>query len=41
VVDVPIAEAVAKFQAVDPEDALVHTARGLGIAFGDVVGEGR
>jgi 6-phosphofructokinase 1 len=41
VVDVPIAEAVAKFQAVDPEDALVHTARGLGIAFGDAVEEGR
>ena len=35
VVDVAIAEAVAQYQAVDPGDALVHTARGLGIAFGD------
>jgi phosphofructokinase-like protein len=35
VVDVPIAEAVASYQAVDPGDALVHTARGLGISFGD------
>jgi 6-phosphofructokinase 1 len=35
VVDVPIAEAVALYQAVDPDDALVHTARGLGISFGD------
>ncbi len=34
VVDVPIAEAVAQYQAVDPDDALVHTARGLGISFG-------
>jgi 6-phosphofructokinase len=38
VVDVPLAEAVAQYQAVDPDDALVHTARGLGIAFGDEVG---
>jgi 6-phosphofructokinase 1 len=37
VVDVPIAEAVAQFQAVDPEATLVHTARGLGIAFGDEI----
>jgi len=35
VVDVAIAEAVAQYQMVDPDDALVHTARGLGIAFGD------
>jgi 6-phosphofructokinase 1 len=35
VVDVPIAEAVARYRAVDPDDALVHTARGLGISFGD------
>jgi ATP-dependent phosphofructokinase / diphosphate-dependent phosphofructokinase len=35
VVDVPIAEAVAQYRAVDPDDALVHTARGLGISFGD------
>jgi phosphofructokinase-like protein len=35
VVDVPIAEAVEQYRAVDPEDSLVRTARGLGIAFGD------
>jgi 6-phosphofructokinase len=34
-VDVPIEEAIAHYQAVDPGDALVHTARGLGISFGD------
>jgi ATP-dependent phosphofructokinase / diphosphate-dependent phosphofructokinase len=38
VVDVAIAEAVAQYQAVDPGDALVHTARGVGIAFGDELG---
>jgi 6-phosphofructokinase 1 len=38
---VPIAEAVAQFQAVDPDDTLVHTARGLGIAFGDEIENGR
>jgi 6-phosphofructokinase 1 len=38
VVDVAIEEAVAQYQVVDPDDALVHTARGLGIAFGDEVG---
>jgi ATP-dependent phosphofructokinase / diphosphate-dependent phosphofructokinase len=38
VVDVPIAEAIAHYHGVDPDDALVHTARGLGIAFGDEVG---
>ena len=37
----PIAEAVAQYQAVDPDDALVHTARGLGIAFGDEIGGDR
>jgi ATP-dependent phosphofructokinase / diphosphate-dependent phosphofructokinase len=37
VVDVPIAEAVAQFQAVDPDATLVHTARGLNIAFGDEI----
>jgi ATP-dependent phosphofructokinase / diphosphate-dependent phosphofructokinase len=37
VVDVPIAEAVARYRAVDPDDALVHTARGLGISFGDEI----
>jgi 6-phosphofructokinase 1 len=35
VIDVPIAEACAAYKAVDPDDALVHTARGLGISFGD------
>jgi 6-phosphofructokinase 1 len=35
VVDVPIAEAIAHYQAVDPGGPLVHTARGLGISFGD------
>ncbi len=35
VVDVPIAEAIAHYQAVDPGGALVTTARGLGISFGD------
>jgi ATP-dependent phosphofructokinase / diphosphate-dependent phosphofructokinase len=34
-VDVPIEEAIAHYQAVDPGDPLVHTARGLGISFGD------
>jgi len=34
-VDVPIAEAIERFQAVDPNGALVRTARGLGISFGD------
>ncbi len=38
VVDVAIAEAVAQYQAVDPDDALVHAARGVGIAFGDELG---
>ncbi|MDF3075121.1 MAG: 6-phosphofructokinase [Alphaproteobacteria bacterium] len=32
---VPIAEAIGQYQAVDPKDALVQTARGLGISFGD------
>ncbi|HEY5598502.1 MAG TPA: ATP-dependent 6-phosphofructokinase [Kiloniellales bacterium] len=35
VVDVPLAEAVAGYHAVDPDGPLVRTARGLGIAFGD------
>ncbi len=35
VIDVPIAEAIAKYQEVDPQGALVKTARGLGISFGD------
>ena len=35
VVDVPIEKAIAGYQAVDPDGTLVHTARGLGISFGD------
>ncbi len=35
VIDVPLAQAVANYQAVDPQDSLVKTARGLGICFGD------
>lgn len=35
VVDVPIAQAIAAYQAVNPDDTLVHTARGIGISFGD------
>jgi 6-phosphofructokinase 1 len=35
VVDVPIAEAIAHYQAVDAGGTLVVTARGLGISFGD------
>ncbi|MFA5591936.1 MAG: ATP-dependent 6-phosphofructokinase [Micavibrio sp.] len=35
VVDYPIEECIAAYEAIDPSDALVHTARGLGISFGD------
>ncbi len=35
VIDVPIEQAIASYHAVDPEGDLVHTARGLGISFGD------
>lgn len=35
VVSVPIGEAIATYQAVDPNDTLVKTARGLGICLGD------
>ena len=35
VVDVPLSEAVAAPQQVDPDSALVRTARGLGISLGD------
>lgn len=35
VIDVPIAEAIEHYQAVEPQDSFVHTARGLGISFGD------
>ena len=34
VIDVPIAEAIAHYQSVDPEGSLVKTARGLGICLG-------
>lgn len=35
VVDVPLEQATAGACRVDPDDPLVHTARGLGISFGD------
>lgn len=35
VVDVAIEDAIAHYRMVDPDDALVHTARSLGISFGD------
>jgi 6-phosphofructokinase 1 len=35
VVDVPLSEAIAEPQQVDPDSALVRTARGLGICLGD------
>jgi ATP-dependent phosphofructokinase / diphosphate-dependent phosphofructokinase len=35
VIDVPIAEAISKYCAVDPQSTLVKTARGLGIYLGD------
>ncbi|MGB0934857.1 MAG: ATP-dependent 6-phosphofructokinase [Alphaproteobacteria bacterium] len=35
VTDVPLAEAVATYQAVDPNGVMVRTARGLGICLGD------
>jgi 6-phosphofructokinase 1 len=34
-IDVPLAEAVAGYRAVDPQGPLVRTARGLGICLGD------
>jgi phosphofructokinase-like protein len=36
VVSVPLAEAIARPQQVDPDSTLVRTARGLGISLGDV-----
>ena len=39
VVDVPIDDVIEHYQAVDPDDTLVHTARGLGISFGDAPGQ--
>ncbi|MDD9899930.1 MAG: ATP-dependent 6-phosphofructokinase [Alphaproteobacteria bacterium] len=35
VIDVPIEEAIASYHAVNQDDALVHTARALGICLGD------
>jgi 6-phosphofructokinase 1 len=35
IVDVPIEAAIAAYQAVDPNSSFVHTARALGISFGD------
>lgn len=35
VVDIAIEDAIAAYHAVDPDDTLVHTARGIGICFGD------
>ena len=35
VVDVAIEEAIGRYQAVEPDDMVLHTARGLGISFGD------
>ncbi|MDY6940602.1 MAG: ATP-dependent 6-phosphofructokinase [Cyanobacteriota bacterium] len=35
VIEVPIGEAIANYRAVDPQDTLVKTARGLGICLGD------
>jgi phosphofructokinase-like protein len=35
VVSVPIEEAIREYRAIDPDDALVKTARGLGICLGD------
>lgn len=35
VVSVPIADAIGEYRAVDPQDTLVKTARGLGICLGD------
>jgi 6-phosphofructokinase 1 len=35
VVDVPLTDAVAGYRAVELDGSLVHTARGLGISFGD------
>jgi phosphofructokinase-like protein len=35
VIDIPIADAIGSYQAVEIDDCLVQTARGLGIGFGD------
>ena len=34
-VDYPIEECIAAYEAIDVNDTLVHTARGLGISLGD------
>ena len=34
-VDYPIEECIAAYEAINPNDTLVHTARGLGISLGD------
>ncbi len=38
VIDVPISEAIQHYQAIEPDSALVKTARGLGICLGDKPG---
>ncbi len=35
VIDVPLADAIARYQAVNPQGLLIRTARGLGICLGD------
>lgn len=35
IVSIPLKEAVAAYNYVQPDDQLLHTARGLGISFGD------
>jgi 6-phosphofructokinase 1 len=35
VIDVPIEDAIAAYQQIDPQSSLVHTARALGICLGD------
>lgn len=35
VVDIPIEKAIAAYHAVNPDDIMVHTARSIGISFGD------
>lgn len=35
VIDIPLMQAIEKYSAVDPNDPLIQTARGLGISFGD------
>jgi len=35
IVSIPLEEAIAAYNTVKPDDQLLHTARGLGISFGD------